>query len=80
MVVWLARLLAAHPFAHRHRALDLEDNWATAGAGRKGRSASNSLNFLLRKKSASCLAAEISLSLPWVQTSVQPADGASRLC
>jgi hypothetical protein len=80
VVVWIARLLAATPFAHRHRVLNLEDNWATSGSCRKGRSCSNSLNFLLRKKTASTLASETSLHLPWVQTDVQPADEASRTC
>ena len=79
VVVWLSRLLASEPFAHRHRVLSLQDNWAAAGSSRKGRSCSNGLNFLLRKKSANTLASETSLHLPWVQTDVQPADEASRL-
>ena len=80
VVVWIARLLAATPFAHGHRVLNLEDNWATSGSCRKGRSCSNSLNFLLRKRTASTLASETSLHLPWVQTDVQPADEATRTC
>ena len=78
VVVWIARLLAASALAHRHRILNLEDNWATAGSARKGQSCSNSLNFLLRKRTASTLASEITLQLFWVQTDVQPADEASR--
>ena len=78
-VVFLALVLASHVCVHRHKFLALEDNMSTAGAWTKGRSSSPLLNYLLRRKSASLLAAEIQLLLPWVETTLQPADELSRV-
>ena len=46
--------------------------------GAAGRSTAPSLNFLLRKIMAHSLATEISMILPWTQTSLMPADALSR--
>ena len=78
-IVFLAFLLSACAGAYRKKYLALEDNTSCAGAVTKGRSPSPLLNFLLRRKSASLLAAEIQLLLPWVETSLQPFAGLSRL-
>ena len=78
-VVFLCQFLAAVPQAHRRRYFVLEDNWAVTGASHKGRSGAPLLNFLLRRKAAAQLASDVLLSLPWVQTSLQPADALSRV-
>ena len=59
--------------------LSLQDNMATSGAFTKGRSAAPSLNFLARQRGATAVAADLGVMLPWVQTSLQPADEISRL-
>ena len=56
----------------------LEDNRPTAGAMTKGRSPAPVLLYLTRRKSARTIATDTRLSLPWVETSKQPADRASR--
>ncbi len=78
-VVRLLRGIAQCPSAHRTKVLSLQGNGATAGASAKGRSPAPALNFLLRQKTASAVAAEVFSSLPWVQTKVMPADDLSRL-
>ena len=72
-------LLAGCPEAHRRRVLSLEDNMAAACAYAKGRSPAPALNYLLRRRAALSLAARLQLALPWTETSLQPADEASRL-
>ena len=78
-VVRLCRGLAQCASAHRCKVMSLQDNGATAGACAKGRSPAPALIFLLRQRTASLVAAELSAMLPWVQTKVMPADGLSRL-
>ena len=70
--------LASCASCHVHRVLSLQDNMAVAAVISKGRSSSYALNYVCRRRSASCLASQISLACPWVGTSLQPADGASR--
>jgi len=78
-VVRLVRRLAAAPGWHRRTILSLEDNRAVAGALGKGRSPSGPVNHICRQVCAAVLAAGNRLLLPWVETSRQMADGASRL-
>ena len=59
--------------------LSLEDNAPVSGAWAKGRSSSVGLNFLLRRRTALALAADLHQYLPWVQTEHMPADWLSRL-
>ena len=76
--VRIVQALASKAEAHRHRILALEDNMATAASMAKGRSPAIALNFFCRRRAAVALAAEILVTAPWVETSVMPADGASR--
>ena len=76
--VRILQALAAVGAAHGHRILALEDNTAVAASMAKGRSPAEPLNFLCRRRAALCLASEITAAAPWVQTSVMPADEASR--
>ncbi len=78
-VVRLARRLSCVPAAHRLKFVSLQDNGAAAGAFAKGRSPAPAVNFLLRQRTASSLAAELTAILPWVQTAAMAADGLSRL-
>lgn len=57
----------------------LQDNQPTAGAMAKGRSPSFALNRVFRQKAGYCLAAQIRLFLPWVESAKQPADKSSRI-
>ena len=79
VVVKLIRLLGSHCGCHGHKVLSLQDNMATSGAFSKGRSAAPSLNYLARQRGATAVAVDISLLLPWDQTSIQPADEITRL-
>lgn len=63
----------------RHRVLSLMDNLAWAGAAAKGRSPAPSMNYLLRRRCALCISAQLSLYLPWTDTTHQPGDSLSRL-
>jgi hypothetical protein len=74
-------LRAITPIAslHRSKIHSLQDNMPIAGVFTKGRSAAPSLMYLARMKAAHCLAAGITLILPWVQTTVMPADDSSRV-
>jgi hypothetical protein len=56
----------------------LQDNQPVSGASHKGRSPSPSLNYVLRRKASRTLAFAIRLVLPWVETTLQPADWLSR--
>ena len=79
VVVKLIRLISSIKQCHGFKVLSLEDNMACSGAFGKGRSCSPALNFLARQRSASAIAAEVVMLLPWVQTSIQPAVEISRL-
>ena len=79
-VLKVARAIAAVSSAHRHRFFSFQGNGACSGACAKGRSCAPALNFLLRKKSAPCIAANILMLLPWAESVRQPAGGLSRLC
>ena len=65
--------------AHRHKVISMEDNQSWGCSAAKGRSPSIALNFLLRRKCALCVASQIHCILPWVQTSLMPADELSRV-
>ena len=70
--------LAAHSGSHRSKVLSLQDNMPTANAWARGRSSSIAVNYILRRKTAHCIGSEITAVLPWVETSKQPTDDASR--
>ena len=74
----LLLIVAGMPSAHHHLLLSLEDNTSLAGAWAKGRSPSRALNYLLRRRAGTCLAARITMMLPWVQSADMPADELSR--
>ncbi|MDP7304321.1 MAG: hypothetical protein QGG09_14545, partial [Pirellulaceae bacterium] len=76
--VRIFQALAAIPSAHAHTIAALEDDGAVSCAMAKGRSPAPGLNFYVRKRAASVLAADISAASPWVETGVMPADAASR--
>jgi hypothetical protein len=78
-VVRLVQILAKDARCHDHKVLSLQDNKPTQGAMMKGRSPASSLNYVLRRKTASCLAAGLRLLLPWVESDKMPADFLSRL-
>ncbi len=75
----LLRILASNHRMHRSKVASLQDNMPVAGSFAKGRSPAPGLINLIRIKAAQCVAAAITLFMPWVQTSVQPADAASRV-
>jgi hypothetical protein len=75
----LAHALAGDPRAHHHKILTLQDNAPCAGAMNKGRSQAPALNYIIRRKAAMCLLGSFTLILPWIQTTLMPADEASRL-
>ena len=77
-ILILTQLLATCPGAHRSKFISLQDNQAAAGAFSKGRSSSVQLNYLLRRRCASALAAGLEIILPWTQTTLMPADHLSR--
>ena len=70
--------LGAMPGAHSLRLVFLQDNFPVAASMSKGRATSPVLLFYCRRRAGTTLAAEIMSAVPWVQTSLQPADGASR--
>ena len=74
VIVLLSWLLCSNWQARRRKYIVLEDNFPCAASVMKGRSPSPSLIFLLRKKAAHCLASEVVLLLPWVESELQPAD------
>lgn len=79
-VVKLLRKIAAVPELHGSLVLSLQDNRPTACSMTKGRSPSFPLNRLLRQKAAVCLAGNLRVLLPWVESGKQPADESSRQC
>ena len=79
VVIKLLDYIAKIPQWHRSKVICLEDNAPTSGAFGKGRSTSVPVNYLCRRKAARSLAAEVRLHLPWVESSKQPADEASRI-
>ena len=66
------------PQLHSTTIANLEDDMGVSGAFAKGRSSVWSVNYLCRKRAALTLATAIYLHLPWVETSLQPADALSR--
>ena len=78
-VVGLMERLAACSRAHQCCVTSLMDNESWSGAHCKGRSPAPAVNFLLRRLGSVTLAADILLTLPWVDTKNQPADRLSRL-
>ena len=78
-VLLLVKRLASWSGLHDHAVFSLQDNQPTAGAMAKGRSPSFALNRVLRQKAGYCLAAQIRLFLPWVESAKQPADKSSRI-
>ena len=78
-VLLLVKRLASWGGLHDHTVFSLQDNQPTAGAMAKGRSPSFALNRVLRQKAGYCLAAQIRLFLPWVESAKQPADKSSRI-
>lgn len=78
-VLKLLQRISSWPQLHGTTVFSLQDNQPTACAMSKGRSPSFQLNRVLRKKSATALAASIRLFLPWVESEKQPADRLSRL-
>ena len=78
-VLLLLEPVAAEPRLHRRRLVSMQDNMACSASFEKGRSASEPLNYLLRRRCALCAAAELQIALPWVETARQTADGLSRL-
>lgn len=78
VVVKLVRLLSNWPAFFRTAVFSLQDNRPAAGALGKGRSPTFWLNRLLRMKSSICIACQIRLMLPWVESENMPADEISR--
>ena len=78
-VVRLLRRLGAWPQLHGRTFFTLQDNRPTACSMAKGRSPSYQLNRVLRQKAAVCLAAQLRVFLPWVESQKQPADESSRI-
>ena len=78
-VVRLLRRLGAWPQLHGRVFFTLQDNRPTACSMAKGRSPSFQLNRVLRQKAAVCLAAQLWVFLPWVESQKQPADKSSRI-
>ena len=70
--------LAACSGAHHSRVMSLQDNMPTAFSWARGRSSAPAINYLLRRRAAHCTGAQITAVLPWVETTKQPADHASR--
>ncbi len=56
----------------------LTDSQVVRGAVSKGRSSSFALLHLLKRLTASLLALDVTLSLQWIPTDINPADAASR--
>ena len=74
----LITALSALSTAHRRRVISLQDNMPTSYGWSRGRSSAPAINYLLRRRAAHCIGAELAAILPWVETSRQPADEASR--
>ena len=77
-VVRMVAGLAAMAGTHRHKVMSMQDNLPCTCSMTKGRSPKGTLNYLVRKKAANCLGANIALLLPWVQSKLQKADDLSR--
>ena len=78
-VIRLLDIVTRHRDFFRKKIISLEDNRPVACSMTKGRSPSPPLKYLLRRKAARCIAAQITLLLPWVETTRMPADHLSRL-
>ncbi len=70
--------MVASKECHGTYVFSLQDNGVIAAASAKGRSPVFRLNSVLRALNACQLAADVVLIAPWVQSSDQPADEASR--
>jgi len=77
-VVRALRRLGANRAFHNAVYFSLQDNSPTSFSFSKGRSACWGMNFYARKRAASCIAARITLLLPWIESRRQPADSLSR--
>ena len=77
-VIKVCESIAALPSAHGKLYFSLQDNQSCGGSMTKGRSPAWPLNYCCRKKASLTLASFCKLVLPWVQTSVMPADELSR--
>ncbi len=75
----LIQSLASVGDTHNARIVALQDNFAISGSMSKGRSPAPSLNYLVRRRSAHSLASNILIASPWIETSLMPADYASRM-
>ena len=75
----LLQSLAACSVSHNHRLILLQDNQPVACSMSKGRATAPILNYYCRRRAAHQLAANIMSAIPWVETSLMPADSASRL-
>ena len=77
-VLRLLRIMASCHRCHRSKIISLQDNLAVAALLAKGRSSAPLLNFLLRRRTAYCLFAELLLIAPWGESGKQTADESSR--
>ena len=77
-VIKMLNVLLQAPITHGQFVINFEDNMPVSGAFSKGRSAVWAFNMLCRRKAALVLAGGYRLLLPWVETSLQPADQLSR--
>ncbi len=75
----LIQSLASVGDTHDTRIVALQDNFAISGSMSKGRSPAPSLNYLVRRRSGHSLASNILIASPWIETSLMPADYASRI-
>ena len=76
--ITLLEKITAHPLMRELAVICLEDNEPWSSAAMKGRSSAGPVNFLLRKRLALLVAAELDMPLPWTDTARQPADRLSR--
>ena len=77
-VIRLLDILTRSIRFHRAKVVSLQDNRGVSGSMGKGKSPSGPLNYLLRRKAARCLAAQLYTLLPWVESCRMPADALSR--
>ncbi len=76
--VKLCHMLSRCSSSHNLLVMSLQDNTVTACAHSKGRSSSLPVNYLCRRRAALCLASNIRLIFPWLESALPPADNASR--
>ena len=78
-VILGVRLLAREKVHRRKRILICTDSMVAVGALQKGRSSAQALITPLRRFAGLCLSAELYVSLVWISTEANPADGPSRI-